>query len=383
MARTNLKIGLVLDDSLDKTDGVQQYVLSLGSWLSTQGHEVHYLVGETKRLDIPRLHSLAKNVNVRFNGNRLSIPLPVRINRLKQLVKQEAFDVLHIQMPYSPFLAAKIVKVASPSTAIVGTFHIFPNSKLALWSNYVLAVWLRRSLRRFDKIVSVSVAAGTFAEKVFRIKSDIVPNLFDLNRFQYANKPKTKKSKTPKIIFLGRLVPRKGCRLLLEAVNYLVQNEPQLKFHLMVYGKGPLEPELKRYVIHHDLMSCVQFMGFVNEAEKAAIFASADISVFPSSGGESFGIVLLEAMASGSSAVIAGNNPGYASLMSDRRDSLFDTDDVVGLSNMISSLLVDNYKRIEIADTGAIFCRQFDAPIVGHKLENVYKQALQLRRNVR
>ncbi|HTH72515.1 MAG TPA: glycosyltransferase family 4 protein, partial [Candidatus Pristimantibacillus sp.] len=108
MAR--LKIGLVLDDSLDKVDGVQQYVLIVGRWLTAQGHDVHYLVGETKRTDLPGMHSLARNVKVRFNKNRMAIPLPANLRAIRALLKREQFDVLHVQVPYSPALAGRIIK---------------------------------------------------------------------------------------------------------------------------------------------------------------------------------------------------------------------------------------------------------------------------------
>jgi phosphatidylinositol alpha-mannosyltransferase len=80
-----LKIGFVFDDSLDKPDGVQQYVLILGRWLATQGHDVHYLVGETKRTDLQNLYSLARNVNVKFNQNRMAIPLPAKLAPIKEI----------------------------------------------------------------------------------------------------------------------------------------------------------------------------------------------------------------------------------------------------------------------------------------------------------
>jgi phosphatidylinositol alpha-mannosyltransferase len=84
-----LKVGLVLDDSLDSTDGVQQYVLTVGAWLTSQGHEVHYLVGKTTRTDLPNIHSLSRNIRVRYNGNRLSIPLPASKRRLRQVLRTE------------------------------------------------------------------------------------------------------------------------------------------------------------------------------------------------------------------------------------------------------------------------------------------------------
>src|ERR1039458_8447904 len=108
----SLKVGFVLDDSLDKTDGVQQYILSLGSWLKQQGHDVHYLVGETVRTDIPNVHSLSRNINARFNSNRMSTPLPASPARIRKLLEDVQFDVLHVQIPYSPFLAQQIIELA-------------------------------------------------------------------------------------------------------------------------------------------------------------------------------------------------------------------------------------------------------------------------------
>ena len=104
-----MKIALVLDDSLDKPDGVQQYVLTLGSWLTSQKHEVHYLVGATSRKDIPNVHSLSANMRVRFNKNRASMPMIANRKAIRALTEKEKFDVLHVQMPYSPLLAGKII----------------------------------------------------------------------------------------------------------------------------------------------------------------------------------------------------------------------------------------------------------------------------------
>ena len=111
-----LKVGLVLDDSLDRNDGVQQYVRALGGWLADQGHTVHYLAGQS-RADGKTVHSLSRNVNVRFNGNRLSMPLPANAGPIKALLAKEKYDVLHVQMPYSPLMAGKVISNAGPDTA--------------------------------------------------------------------------------------------------------------------------------------------------------------------------------------------------------------------------------------------------------------------------
>lgn len=382
MAAEYLKIGLVLDDSLDKTDGVQQYVLALGGWLNSQGHEVHYLVGETNRVDMPRVHSLAKNLSVRFNGNRMSMPLPGSAGRLQQLLREEAFDVLHVQVPYSPFLAGRIIQAASPMTAVIGTFHILPNSKAAAIANRCLALWCRRSLKRFDKVVSVSSAAQEFARHTYGLTTEVVPNVFDYERFHTAGTHASPASERT-ILFFGRLVARKGCQLLLEATRILAAEPDLPPFRVVVCGKGPLEPALRRYVESHGLAERVTFKGYIEESDKPGYYASADIAVFPSSGGESFGIVLVEAMASGRAAVLAGNNPGYASVMKPRPDLLFDPYDAAGLAAKLKVYLTDDTARRDTAAWGAAYSRRFDIELVGKQVLDIYKQSLHVRRNMR
>ena len=98
----NLSIGFCYDDSLDRTDGVSQYVKTVGDWLSDQGHEVHYLVGESK-IKIwhgAPVYSLAKNLRVAFAGNRLSTPLLPKLGQIKGIISRTNLDVLHVQVPY-------------------------------------------------------------------------------------------------------------------------------------------------------------------------------------------------------------------------------------------------------------------------------------------
>jgi len=257
-----LKVGLILDDTLDTPDGVQQYVLGVGDWLARQGHEVRYLVGETSRTDVPHVHSLSRNVHVRFNQNRMSIPLPVAAHKLRALMHAEQFDILHVQMPYSPMLGARLVLAAGPRTAVVGTFHIAPHSRLVHHANRVLALALLRSRRRFDSVVSVSPAAQAFAERTFHIETEIIPNIFDYQRFHQAVGWPRYDDKTLTIMFLGRLVPRKGCRLLLEAVAILARRKDLPKFRVIICGKGPLDAHLRQYVKSQNLDDQVEFVGF-------------------------------------------------------------------------------------------------------------------------
>jgi phosphatidyl-myo-inositol alpha-mannosyltransferase len=341
-----MKIGFVFDDSLDTTDGIQQYMASLSAWLKSEGHEVHFLVGETKRTDIPNVHSLAKNFSVKFN------------------------DVLHVQVPYHPLLAGRIIRAAGPDTKVVGTFHIAPYSRLALLATRLLGIWSALSLKRFNAMVSVSPAAQELALKAYKIDSQVVPNVFNYARFAQATQLET--SQTATILFLGRLVPRKGCQILLESIRILAERQLN-DFRVVICGDGQLRNKLEEYARKHGISDRVEFVGRVSEEDKPRYMAMADIAVFPSSGGESFGIVLLEAMASGNAAVLGGDNPGYRSVLGSRSEQLFDPRDPVALADTLSQLLSDDSLRQAAAAWGALESQQYDVAIVGSRLLELYR----------
>ncbi|MGH7238088.1 MAG: glycosyltransferase family 4 protein, partial [Candidatus Saccharimonadales bacterium] len=214
-----LKIGFVLDDTLDSTDGVQQYVLTVGQWLERQGHEVHYLCGQSTRRDI-RVHSLSRNVRVRFNGNRLSVPLPAKRQLISQLLDSQKFDVLHIQMPYSPWLAGRVIKLADNDkhqTALIATFHVAPSGNLARIGAKLLAAWTTSTSHELDTILAVSPVAADFVRRDFGLDYTVLANSFELKRFLSVKKSLAKSTKNNQLtlLFLGRLVPRKGCQYLL------------------------------------------------------------------------------------------------------------------------------------------------------------------------
>jgi phosphatidylinositol alpha-mannosyltransferase len=263
-----LKVGLVLDDGLDNPDGVQQYILAIGDWLREQGHEVRYLVGQTSRQDIEGVHSLSRNIQVSSNGNRMSIPLPTSKRKLRRFLMAERFDVLHVQTPYSPFMGEQLIMLAGPETAIIGTFHILPNSRLISLGTRALGILSWLSLRRFDTMLSVSSAAADFASRTYRVKSIVLPNVVDYNRFRTARPFPEYNDSTLTILFLGRLVPRKGCLLLMQAIAQLKARDDLPKFRVLICGKGPLEPKLRQLIAKYGLQGNVTLTGFVSEADK-------------------------------------------------------------------------------------------------------------------
>lgn len=379
LRNNKLKIGLVLDDTLDNTNGVQQYVLSVADYLISKGHEVHFLVGQSTRKDIVNVHSLSRNIKVNFNGNKLSIPLPANGNKIASLVNELNLDVVHVQMPYSPFMSGKVIASISSSTALIGTFHILPFSKSATLGTVLLGFMSKRSSKRFDNIIAVSEPAKELASKMYKTEVDILGNSFDFN---FYNKYKVKKnSKRLELLFLGRLVKRKGCQDLLRALSIIERSVSNLpEYRLSIVGDGPLMGELKKYVLNNDLENKVVFKGYVSEKVKANIYAHSDIAIFPSVGGESFGIVLIEAMANGHTAVIAADNLGYKNLLKEIPDALFIASDEVSLARKLKEVMLDPTMRSNLAFKGLKLSSSYDKDIIGSKLMGKYRQALLKRR---
>lgn len=373
-----MKIGLVLDDGLDTPDGVQQYVLQVGAWLSSQGHDVHYLVGQTRRTDVANVHSMSKNLRVRFNGNRMSMPLPTSRGKLQKFLEQQKFDVLHVQVPYSPFMAGQLLSVVPDNVAVVGTFHILPYGKVVTAANRALGKINHFSAQRFDAMLAVSEPAQHFAARDYGYHKpiEVLPNPVRLSQFEDIE------SMDPNlnIVFLGRLVPRKGALQLLQAVAYMHENEMfKGDYRVIIGGKGPLLSELARFSNDHHIADRVVFPGFLDEAEKAEFLARADVAVFPSLAGESFGIVLLEAMAASRGVVLAGNNPGYTSVMQPYPDQLFDPLNTRAFAEKLTWYLDHDIARSRASELQHQYVQHFDIAKVGAELVDVYKRALQTR----
>ncbi len=370
MAYKKLKIGFILDDTLDSTDGVQQYVLSVGDWLTNQGHEVHYLVGQTTRKDIENIHSMAKNIKVKFNQNRLSIPLPASKKSIQKKLSELDLDILHIQMPYSPLFAGKVIDACDDKTKIVGTFHIVPASKLHYISSKGLSYLNYRTDKKFSKIICVSTAAQKFAKKAFGYESVVVPNVVNLSKF--AHQPI--KRSMPTIVFLGRLVERKGCKQLLDALLVL-QEIYHDNYSVIIAGKGPLKTELEMYSIKNNIKN-IRFVGFVSEKQKPKLLAGADIAVFPSTGGESFGIVLIEAMAAGSRVILGGNNEGYRTVLDEYPDLLIDPNDPVSFAERIKYYLEHTEAREKAYNWSQTTIQQYSVDFIGKQIVKIYRTAL-------
>lgn len=367
-----MKIALVLDDTLDKPDGVQQAVLTLGNWLRAQGNVVHYLVADTTRKDVPNVHNLGRFINLRYNKNNVRTPLPASRKKIKSLMERENYDVVHVMMPYSPFLGELVIKYAGKNAAIIGSFHTMPASTLHIASHHGLKIALSRTLKKFDHITSPSEPVVHFARKTYNLSTTYVPNPVVINDFNKGKRLPEYNTKKLNIVFLGRLVKRKGIMELIKAYN-LLDDEIASQTRLIIGGKGPLKSKASASVrVDRDVI----FAGFVPEKAKADLLASADIAVFPSTTGEAFGIVLIEAMAAGAGVVLGGNNVGYKSVLAEQPYLLFDPTDEQGFVEHLTTFIQDETLRKKMHAWQTESVKQYDISVVGNVIVDIYRNAL-------
>ncbi|AGH41006.1 glycosyltransferase family 4 protein [Bifidobacterium thermophilum] len=381
------RIAFVFDDTLDVLDGVQQHIVTLGKELARRGHDVHYLVGQTEHSPVPNTHVMSRNVMVSANGNRMRIPLPASRRLIARTLAEGDFDILHVQAPYSPFMAGRVLKAASPNTGVVATYHIAVSDPLSAIGGLALGTINAHTHRRIDEVIAVSDVAARYAALTAHTNAHVIANPVDVammrDRAAAVNVGALDGDIiAPHIVFLGRFVKRKGADILLDAIEY---GERHRLFpagtHVTMAGKGPLLEECRRRAAGFD--TPVTFTGFIEESAKPVLLRSADVAVFPATGGESFGIVLLEAIASGAKVTLAGDNPGYHSTLLGDTDALFPVrgrETARILAQRIARAIDDAAWAKQVHRREELLLERYDVRTIADQVEQVYAQAIAKRR---
>ena len=381
------RIAFVFDDTLDVLDGVQQHIVTLGKELARRGHDVHYLVGQTEHSPVPNTHAMSRNVMVRANGNRMRIPLPASRRLIARTLAEGGFDILHVQAPYSPFMAGRVLEAASPDTGVVATYHIAVSDPLSAVGGMALGAINAHTHRRIDEVIAVSDVAARYAAITAHTRARVIANPVDVRMMRdraAAADNGTLNSDTvaPHIVFLGRFVKRKGADILLDAIEYGEQHQLfPAGTHVTMAGKGPLLDACRHRAVGFD--TPITFTGFIEESAKPALLRSADVAVFPATGGESFGIVLLEAIASGATVTLAGDNPGYHSTLLGDTDALFPVhgrDAARILAERIARAINDTTWAKQVHAREALLLDRYDVRTIADQVEQVYMQAIAKRR---
>lgn len=375
----SLKIAIITDDGLDRPDGVQQHIKIFSKWLVSKGHQVRFLSGQTKIKNISgqKIYSMSKNFKINANQNTLTLPMPVKQQKISSIFDRENFDVVHVMLPCSPLMGAKATKEAiKRGIPVIGTFHTYPGKNIQIIASWLYGLYTKRLYSQYHQIISVSVPTQKYVKRCFFIDSLVIPNFINLAKFDtsFAN-PKYRKSKF-NIIFINRLVKRKGSQHLVEALGLIKKLKLLENWHAYICGFGPLDQKLKIRVAQLGMNELVTFTGFIKEEDKPVYLASADLAIYPATGGEAFGIVLLEAMASGT-LVLGGNNPGYASVLHEKINHLVvNPKDYQKFANQIVTLLTNKTLRSELLKWQTEAIKHYDVDVVGKQIETVYFQAV-------
>ena len=365
----SLRVGLVCPYSLETPGGVQNHVLGLAGHLRERGHAPSVLApGElptrlAATLAEDGFASAGTAVPLRYNGSVARVGFgPLTAARARSWLRRGAFDLVHVHEPITPSVA--LLALWAAETPVVATFHTAtPRSRSMQLAGGVL----RPALEKLHAQIAVSESARLVVVQHLGRDAVVIPNGFRFADFAATPRPPAPAGHRPRLLFLGRTdEPRKGLDVLLAALPAIRRAAPDLEVVVAGQGARPLPPD------------CVA-LGLIDEREKADLLASADVFVAPHRARESFGIVVLEAMASGAP-VVASDLAPFAELLGGagpgpvERGMLFAGGEPADLAQAVVGMLRQpDADRTERARRHA---RRFDWSVVGRAIESVYRTML-------
>ena len=314
-----MRVGLVSPYDFASPGGVNDHVRNLARQLRQLGHETRIFAPSSRSdidFDTARFYRIGTPIAVPANDSVARITLSFHLaNRVAGIIQQEHFDVLHFHEPLMPALPMTMLKMST--TANVGTFHAFARSNLGYFYG---RPFLEPYLEHLHRSVAVSEPARAFVNRYFpTFPMRVIPNGIDMGVYKPGLAPiRHLRDDRVNILFVGRLEKRKGLGDLLRAYRFIQSRVPRTR--LIIVGDGPLRGGIESYITRYRVPNVIM-AGYVPETVKPRYYSSGDIFCAPATGAESFGIVLLEALASGLP-VVATEVPGYMSVLDPGRDSL-------------------------------------------------------------
>ena len=370
-----MKIGLVSPYDYAYPGGVMAHIFHLGQHLIKAGHEIRVIapLSSPPRILDKGFIRLGRSVPVPTGDSTARISLSVWLEpRIKRLLKEESFDVIHLHEPLAPILPLFILHLSQ--SVNVGTFHAFHGSGRIYWLSKYL---LRRWHDKLDGRIAVSSPALNFVGRHFPGEYRVIPNGIEFNRFSTPVRPLPEfQDDKLNILFVGRLEKRKGLKYLLGAYSKLKWSHPNTR--LIVVGPGNPEPEAYRFIAERNIEDVV-FVGSVSYEDLPRYYQAADIFCTPATGKESFGIVLLEAMAAGKP-IVATNIEGYSSVMSHGEEGfLVPPRNEEALEESLEALLEDPALREEMGSKGSHKAPKYDWERVTAQIIEYYSLLLDRR----
>jgi phosphatidylinositol alpha-mannosyltransferase len=362
-----VKIGLVCPYIYPEAGGVAQHVRYLYENLRLRGHDVRILTAShgPQRPSEGDIIRLGVGVSVPTNGSVGTLTFSPRyLGQIRSMLEAERFDILHFHEPFVPFLSLFLLR---ESTSVnIATFHAYagfsPSYEFGSRA-------LRGYATRLHGRIAVSAAARHFIDRFFPGDYKVIPNGVDIARYASAVPIARWQDGTPNVLFVGRHEPRKGLLDLLKAHRILRKTGSNPR--LLIVGGGPQEREARRYVATRGLQG-VEFLGRVGDAEKAQLFKTATVFASPATGGESFGIVLLEAMAAGTP-IVCSDIHGYKGVVRRGREGLLvPPHEPHELAIAIDRLLRDPEMARQMGAAGRARAEDFSWPRVTAKVDDYY-----------
>jgi phosphatidyl-myo-inositol alpha-mannosyltransferase len=368
-----VRIGIVTQSYYPRYGGVTEHVHATATELVRRGHDVRVI---TARFDDEsdaglQVERIGRNVLIPYNRAYVDYTIGWNLTgQLKALFRRHAFDLIHTHCPAAPSLP--LLAVAAAECPQVGTFHMTGRNRL----QEVFTGPLTRRMARLDTRVAVSATAQECAEHYFGGTYRIIPNGVDVDRFHPDNDPFEQWLSPDKvnIVFVGRLDPRKGVNLLIDAVPQVVERT-RGRARFLIVGDSYLRSKLEG-AVRSDMRQHVTFVGAVPAADLPRWYATADIFVSPATGNESFGIVLIEAMAAGKP-VVCSDIPGYRSaVIPEYNGVLHAPGDVEALTRALCRLVEDDDHRTTLSINGRRHALDFAWPRVTDEIEAVYQSLI-------
>ena len=368
MINRKLRIGLVCPYSWDFPGGVQNHVRDLAEFLISNGHYVEVLAPATESEDLPDyVVSAGRAISIPYNGAVARVLFGVGANsRVRSWINDGDFDLLHLHEPAIPSLS--LLACWAGEGAMVGTFHAAAKYQKAI---FAIGPILEPVIEKLSARIAVSESARLTLTAHLETDAIVIPNGIYADNYRDGSSRPQWQGNT--IGFLGRFEEdRKGLPVLLDALPIISRFIPDIR--VLIAGPGDSEEVLAK--VDPQLRHRVEFLGKISEEDKADFLASVSLYIAPNTGGESFGIILAEAMAGGA-AVVASDIPAFADVLGHGRyGALFESENSENLAKVIIDLLRDESKRKELAAAGAVHAQRFDWGQVGEEIFEVYELAM-------
>jgi len=366
-----MKIAQVSPYDLNYPGGVISHMFELGNQLVKRGHEVKYLgpINNNGVSFSDKIISLGSSIPISVAGSVARISLNFwKTREIKKILQKENFDIIHLHEPLMPSIPLTVL--ANSKSINIGTFHAYSSENY----KYKLTKWyLAKFMNKLDSKIAVSVSAKEYVQKHFPGEYTIIPNGVDVDFLSQKsillNEYKDNKFN---ILFLGRLEKRKGLKYLLQAY---IELKKKYAVRLIIIGPGKLDKQCAELIESINPEDIVCTGSVTDQFEKRMYYQTADLFCAPNTGNESFGIVLVEAMAS-RLPVAASNISGFRNVIDNGKNGfLFEPNSVSSIYKCIELLINNSELRNSMAQNGQNTVQEFNWNNLVDKILDCYEKA--------